>query len=113
MMIHRVEHNRRRLPMQVRVCENGIERGRGMLLRRRPDMRTALLLRPCSAIHTFGMTWSMDVLFCDADGRIVKLVESLRPWRVARHPDACSVWELRAGAAALWGWRVGDRICPC
>ncbi|MGC4027964.1 MAG: DUF192 domain-containing protein [Steroidobacteraceae bacterium] len=113
MMIHRVEHNRRRLPMEVCVCESRAERGRGLLLRRCPDARTAFLLRPCSAIHTFGMTFPIDVLFCDADGRIVKIVERIPPWRMARHPGACCAWELRGGGVALWGWQLGDRIRPC
>lgn len=113
MMIHRVEHNRRRLAMEVCVCENRLDRGRGLLLRRCPDARTAFMLRPCAAIHTFGMPWAIDVLFCDADGRIVRILENLRPWRVARHPGASCVWELRAGGAAHWGWQVGDRISPC
>ena len=113
MIIHRVEHNRRRLRMQVCVCESRVERGRGLLLRPCPDVRTAFLLRPCSAIHTFGMGYPIDVLFCDAYGRILEVVENLPPWRTARHPLATTVWELRAGGAAHWGWQVGDCIIPC
>lgn len=113
MMIHRVEHNRQRLRMQVCVCESAVERGRGLLLRRCPDLRTAFLLRPCSSIHTFGMTYAIDVLFCDAQGRILEVLEHVKPWRTARHARASTVWELRAGAVAHWGLQVGDRITPC
>jgi uncharacterized protein len=113
MIIHRVEHNRRRLPMHVHVCESRTERGRGLLLRRCPDARTAFMLRPCTSIHTFGMTYPIDVVFCDAQGRILQIIESLRPFRFARHPTATLVWELRGGNANRWGWRVGDRIGPC
>lgn len=113
MRIFRVEHNRRRLPMQVRVCESRLSRGRGLLLRRQLDVCTAYLLHPCSAVHTFGMRHAIDILFCDDDGRILEVVEGCRPWRMARRSGACSVWELRAGAIAHWGWRVGDRILPC
>jgi uncharacterized membrane protein (UPF0127 family) len=113
MIVHRVEHNRRRLHMHVHVCESRIERGRGLLLRRCPDRRTAFLLRDCSAVHTFGMTYPIDVLFCDEAGRILRIVKGLKPFRMARHGNASAVWEMRAGGAELWGWRVGDAIAPC
>lgn len=113
MMVCRVEHNRRRLPMQVHVCESRVERGRGLLLRPRPDIRTAWLLQDCRAVHTIGMPYALDVLFCDADGRILRIVPSLRPCRFARDARAAQVWELCAGAASHWGWRVGDAIQPC
>ncbi len=73
MMICRVEHNRRRLRMQVHVCESRFERGRGLLARRRPDHETAFLLRDCRAVHTVGLTYAIDVVFCDARGRIVRI----------------------------------------
>ena len=114
MIIFRVEHNRLRLQrMQVHVCENSLERGRGMLLRRRPDFQTAYLLPRCRAIHTIGMHHAIDVLFCDERGRIVSIREGLRPCRVAREGKAHHVWEMRAGGVRLHGWRVGDRIRPC
>ena len=113
MMICRVEHNRRRLSMQVHVCETRFERGRGLLLHPRPDIHTAILLRNCRAIHTIGMSYPLDVLFCDGSGRILRIVPGLRPCRVARERRARQVWELRAGAADHWGWRVGDAILPC
>jgi len=113
MMICRVEHNRRRLHMQVHVCETRFERGRGLLLHPRPDVHTAFLLRNCRAVHTIGMSYPLDVLFCDGAGRILRIVPGLRPCRVALEQRARQVWELRAGAADHWGWRVGDAIQPC
>jgi uncharacterized protein len=113
MMVCRVEHNQRRVPMQVHVCESRLERGRGLLLRRRPDIHTAFLLRNCGAVHTIGLAYPLDVLFCDGSGRILRIVSSLRPYRFARDGRARQVWELRAGAATHWGWRVGDAIMPC
>ena len=113
MIIHRVEHNRRRLPMHVHVCETRLERGRGLLLRRCPDQRTAFLLRRCSAVHTVGMTFPIDIVFCSGTGRILKIVKGLRPFRVARHLEAEQVWEMASGVAAKWGWRIGDEIGPC
>jgi uncharacterized protein len=113
MIIQRVEHNRRRLAMHVHVCESRIERGRGLLFRRCPDQRTAFLLQRCSSVHTIGMTYAIDIVFCNDTGRILRIVRNLRPFRVVRHPDAVQVWEVAPGVAAKWGWRVGDEIGPC
>jgi uncharacterized protein len=113
MIIHRVAHNRRRLPMHVHVCETRVERGRGLLLRRCPDQRTAYLLRNCSAVHTIGLSYAIDILFCDSAGRILRIVRDLPPFRVAREPGAVTTWELAAGGADRWGWQIGDEIAPC
>jgi uncharacterized protein len=113
MIVHRVTHNRRRLPMHVHICETRFERGRGLLLRPCIDQRTAYLLKDCRAIHTVGMRYAVDVLFCDHTGRILEIVTALRPFRMARHKRATLVWELQAGAAARLGWQIGDEIAPC
>jgi len=113
MIIHRVEHNRQRIRMDVCVCESGIERARGLLLRRRPDNHTALLMDRCSAVHTFGMTYPIDVVFCDSSGRILRIQPAVRPWRIVRHSGARYVWELRAGVTEILGWQEGDRLSPC
>jgi uncharacterized membrane protein (UPF0127 family) len=114
MIIFRVEHNRLRLPrMQVHVCENRLERGRGLLLRRRPDMECAWLLPGRRVAHTIGLHFRTDVLFCDATGQILRIERELPPCRVARERHARHVWQLCAGGVEHWGWNVGDWIRPC
>jgi uncharacterized membrane protein (UPF0127 family) len=113
MIIFRVEHNRHRLRrLQVHVCENRFERGRGLLLRRRPAVDCAWLL-PGRVAHTIGLHFAIDVLFCDEAGRILRIERALRPCRITREQHARQVWQLRAGAVELWGWRVGDQLRPC
>ena len=113
MIVQRVELNRRRLRMLVHVCETFWERARGLLLRPAPDAETAYLIAPCSRIHTFGMVFAIDVVFCDADDRVVAVVERLGPWRFAGHDAARRVWELPAGSVHRLALRLGDRITPC
>lgn len=113
MMVCRVEHNRRRLRMHVNICENRLERGRGMLLRARPGPDTAYLLRNCRAVHTVGMLYRIDLLFCDSTGRILRIDSAVPPCRFRHEYRARQVWELAAGTALHWGWRVGDEIQPC
>jgi uncharacterized protein len=113
MMVFRVEHNRRRLRMHVVVCRRVHERARGLLLRPRPDERTAWLLQPCAAIHTLGLWYSIDVVFCAPDGRILRVDPAVPPFRIRRCHGARHVWELAGGGAERLGWRPGDRVLPC
>ncbi len=113
MITRRVEHNRRLTRVDVDICQGPFERARGLLLRRPLDDRSALLLERCRSIHTCGMRYAIDVLFCDDRGTILQIVESLPPWRFAQDPHAQNVWELRAGTARRMGLRTGDRLRPC
>jgi uncharacterized membrane protein (UPF0127 family) len=114
MMTFRVEHNRHRLHrVQVHVCESRLERGRGLLLRRQIEQDEAWLLPGCRAVHTIGMHYRIDVVFCDREGRILSIRDSLAPCRIARDRGAAHVWELLGGTARRWGLLVGDRIRPC
>lgn len=114
MVILRVEHNRHRLRhLQVHVCENRLERSRGLLLRWRPQRDCAWLLPGRRAVHTIGLHYAVDVLFCDEGGRILRIERALRPCRIVREQCARQVWQLCAGAVDRWGWQVGDEIRPC
>lgn len=114
MVILRVEHNRHRLrQLQVHVCENRLERSRGLLLRWRPKRDCAWLLPGRRAVHTIGLHYAVDVLFCDEGGRILRIERGLRPCRIVREEGARQVWQLCAGAVDRWGWQVGDEIRPC
>jgi uncharacterized membrane protein (UPF0127 family) len=114
MIIFRVEHNRHRLRhLDVHVCESRFERGRGLLLRRRPAADCAWLLPGRRMAHTIGLHFAIDVLFCDGSGRILRIERALPPCRIARERQAQQIWQLRAGAVEQWGWSVGDQIRPC
>ena len=83
-------------------------RRQGLLGRDQVD--GALVLRPCRQVHTFGMRIPIDVIWCDADGQILRIA-SLRPWRVSRPVvRAKFVIEVAEGAASRWGIRVGDEL---
>ncbi len=41
-----------------------------------------LVIKPCSSIHTFFMTFNIDVVFLDSNGVVQKIVEGLRPFRM-------------------------------
>ena len=63
---------------------------RGLLGHRELAAGDGLLLSPCKQVHTFGMRYPIDVVFCDRGWRVVGVVRAMRPGRVGR-----VVWRAR------------------
>ena len=70
----------------------------------------ALRIAPCAAVHTLGLRRPVEVAFCGADGRILRLVAPLPPGRIACCRGALSAWEFRAGSSLRLGLAVGQRL---
>ena len=70
----------------------------------------ALVLAPCRQVHTFGLRYPIDAVFCDAELRVLYVAE-LRPRRVSRFVrDARSCVELASGRAIACGVAPGVRL---
>lgn len=63
-------------------ADNFFTRIKGLLGRRDLKKGEALILQPCDSIHTFFMKFPIDILFVDKTNRIIKVIPSLRPFRV-------------------------------
>ena len=93
----------------VRRAESIRGRMRGLLGGPALAAGEGLLLGPCKQVHTFGMRFPIDVVFCDRTWRVVHVIRAMKPGRVSR-----AVWkarlaiELSAGAAVEI--QVGDRL---
>ncbi len=95
---------------ECRVASKFSTRFRGLLgLGKLPPSRGVLLSRT-NFIHTHFMRFPIDAVFLDRDLGILNLVEGLRPWRMARCPDAEAVLELAAGTARYARLRVGEQL---
>lgn len=88
------------------VAKTSGARRRGLLGRDHVD--GALVLRPCRQVHTFRMRMPLDVVWCAADGRVLRIA-TLAPGRVSR-PVLRSrfVIEAAAGATDRWRLRAGE-----
>lgn len=94
----------------VEVAATRRARRRGLLGRASLDSACAMLITPCFAVHTVRMRFPIDVAFVDRDGRAVRLVHALQPWRMAAALRAHAVIELAAGRLTACGVREGDRL---
>lgn len=86
-------------------------RSRGLLGRKGLELGSALLIEPCSGIHTFGMSFPIDAIFLNKEGAVVHLVQDMKPMRVSRYLfNARSVLELPTGTIQITGTQLGDEL---
>ena len=95
----------------LRKADTFLSRSLGLLNRYALDADEGLWIEPCRAVHSFGMRFPIDVLFIDASGRIVGVVQDFEPMRLSRYyAAACGIIELQAGAAAFHNLALGERL---
>lgn len=95
---------------QAVLADGPLLRLRGLMGRRELPPTEGMLLVPAPSVHTAFMRFALDLLFLDADLQVMKVVDELRPWRIAGQRRARSVLELAAGECARRGVEVGDRL---
>jgi len=68
----------------VRVADSFFARLKGLMFDRdEPPSMNALIIKPCNSIHSFFMRFPIDVAFVDSGGRVLKILRSFKPWRIA------------------------------
>jgi uncharacterized membrane protein (UPF0127 family) len=95
---------------RVEVAVTRRDRRKGLLGRDVFETSSALIIAPCFSIHTMFMRFDIDAVFVDDDGRAVKVVQRLTPWRIAMEPFAHAVVEFPAGSLEDRPVDVGDRL---
>jgi uncharacterized protein len=92
------------------VADTPLPRMRGLLGRKDLPPDEGVLLRPAGSVHTFFMKFPIDVVFLDRDGRVLRIAESVPPWRTTATRGAKAVLELRAGESARRRLLPGDLL---
>jgi len=83
----------------------------GLLALPRLERGSGLWLEPCGSVHTLGLSYSIDVVFVDGNGRIGRIAHAVAPWRVALAPaSCCAVLEMPAGAARAQCLAEGNKL---
>lgn len=94
----------------VNLALTRADRRQGLLGQDSLEISAALVLSPCWSIHTMFMRFPIDVVFVDRDGRAVRIVRELAPWRIAVAPRAHAAIELPAGSLRTRDVRIGDEL---
>jgi len=76
-------------------------RMKGLLGRDSLDAADGILLAPCNSIHMFFMRFPIDAVFLDREMRVIRVFDSIAPWRLTPVlRKARAVVEVAAGSAS-------------
>ncbi len=95
----------------VAIAWTALDRLLGLMGRSTVPGALALWLPTCRSIHTCFMRFPIDVVYVDADLRVIRIHRNVRAWRASwggrgsRH-----AFEVRAGDADSLGLREGVRL---
>lgn len=92
--------------VEARVLNTWAQRLRGLL---GTDAATEpVVLTRCSSVHTFGMSYPIDLAFVDERGEVLEVVRALAPGNVTSVEGASCVFE-RPACGSPW-FRAGDHL---
>lgn len=94
------------LASMVEGAFDSATRNRGLLGRDSFAPGSALIIAPCTSVHTWFMRFPIDVVFVSKLGEIKKVRPAVGPWRLAAAWNSFAVVELPAGGAG--NSRPGD-----
>jgi len=100
---------------KVLFCESNIAnnfwlRLKGLLGKSSLADNEALIITPCSQVHTIAMRFPIDVIFVDKQQCVTKTVEHLKPYRQAMNRGAHGVIEVAAGMIQQHHIIVGTQL---
>jgi uncharacterized protein len=94
----------------LEVADSGAKRNKGLLGRKGLLAGEGLWILPCESVHTFGMQFSIDLVYLDRKLQIRKVRSSVPPWRISACLSAHSVIELPSGTVLATQSRPGDTL---
>jgi uncharacterized protein len=70
-----------------------------------------LWIVPCHGVHTFAMSFPIDVVYLDENNTIVHIEENVKPWRMTPlRMEASTVLELPVRTVGNTSTKIGDRV---
>jgi uncharacterized membrane protein (UPF0127 family) len=102
------------LSLSVARADTHFSRLKGLLGKLGLKSDEGLWTVPSHGIHTIFMLFPIDVLYLDADNRVVHLIENLGTFRISPiRRDSNSVLQLRTRTIFSSGTQVGDLLVIC
>ncbi len=102
------------LSMGVKVADTFLASLKGLLGKRKLKNDEGIWVIPSQGIHTIGVLFPIDVVYLDANRKVVHLVEHLRPFRLGPIKVGCeSVLELPVRTIYASRTQVGDSFLIC
>ena len=102
------------LSLGVSIADTFLTSLKGLLGKRKLRNDEGLWVIPSQGIHTIGVLFPIDLVYLDANRKVIHLVEHLRPFRIAPIKASCeSVLELPIRTICRSDTRIGDSFVIC
>ena len=98
------------LAKDLEVADNPFTRRKGLLGRDGLAPGSGLWIFPCESVHTFGMHFSIDLVYLNRKYVVKKVRKNVPPGRLSVCWTARSILELPAGVIEATGTARGDQI---
>ena len=85
------------LDRDVPVAVTALSRLLGLALLEPDSAGPGLLIPDCRSVHTFGMRFSLTVVFLDREGGVMRMESEVEPGCILFERRASAVFELRSG----------------
>ena len=89
------------------LTETWWERSRGLLAMPELQNDEALWITPCNSVHTFGMSYALDLIYLNRSMQIIKLVNQCVPRTISGCWSARSVLEVSTGTIQRFNLQLG------
>ena len=110
MFVVRNQTRQTELGDRIWLAATAKQRRIGLLGRNGLDAGEGLWIRPCEAVHTFGMRFSIDLVYLDRRLRVRKTRSNVPMRRLSACLRAHSILELPAGAVGSSRTQPGDQL---
>ncbi|HWQ53140.1 MAG TPA: DUF192 domain-containing protein [Bryobacteraceae bacterium] len=102
------------LSLGVRLAGTPWARLRGLTGRLKLRGDDGIWVVPSQGIHTFGLLFPIDVVYLDAQMRVIEVIEHVGPFRIGPFRRRCaSVLELPTRSIFGSGTQAGDVLKVC
>lgn len=99
------------LAEKVVVADTLFKRTKGLLGTKDFRSGEAMVIKNCNSVHTFFMSFPIDILFVDKSCRVLKAISSLKPFRITPlYFKADFVVELPVGTIESSSTTIGDLL---
>ncbi len=95
----------------IEVAQTASQKVKGLLGRECLEAGQGLLFKGAGSLHTMFMRFPIDIIYADKRGKVIKLAQDVRPFKLVAAPLRCYyAVELPAGAIEASKTRVGDHL---
>ncbi len=103
--------NKKYILQHVKIANTFFSRLWGLLQQNMQKKSHILILTPCKCIHTFGMSYAIDVIFVSKEGEILKMINDMKPNRCSPViKNSQYVIEMESSIYLNLGIEEGDQI---